>query len=200
MEQHLNRVARYRRHLWTAGAVLLGALTVTVVLLSSTPSGESSLSTSPSSQGTALVGLCTLVLVFVLYVFYRERELHTVEVQLQGVLVREAALRERIAELSALFDVTTQLAMKFDLHAMLGLAARRVLACLDADQSSIMLYNPNRKTLEVRVTAGVDASLVEGATLKPGEGIAGFVFSSGEALVINPPEMRARFAQVYLPA
>lgn len=195
MESHRNLVARSRRHLWIAGAVLLGALTVTVVSLSAALDDRGPFPPALANPATVMVGLCALVLVFVLYVFHRERELRSLEVRLQETLVREAALRERVAELSALFDAATQLAVKLDLRAMLGLAARRILACLDADQSSIMLYNPQRKTLEVRVTAGVDASLVEGAALETGQGIAGYVFSSGEPLVLNPQEMRARFAQ-----
>jgi GAF domain-containing protein len=76
---------------------------------------------------------------------------------------------------------------------MYELATQRLLSCFEAHQSSIMLLNSETGMLEVRAASGVDANLVAGSVMKPGEGISGFAFTSGESLLLNDDHMKSRF-------
>jgi signal transduction protein with GAF and PtsI domain len=78
---------------------------------------------------------------------------------------------------------------------MLDLAAQRLLSCLDATQSSIMLYDESQGVLEVKASAGVDQQLVKTGRVAPGEGIAGQVYAKGESLLLTPKLMKEKFAQ-----
>jgi len=71
--------------------------------------------------------------------------------------------------------------------------AKRLIPCLDAHQASIMLHDEATGMLEVKAAAGVDTALVIGGQVKPGEGVAGHVFSTGEALNLTPELMIQRF-------
>jgi transcriptional regulator with GAF, ATPase, and Fis domain len=194
----LSPVTRQRRWIWALGAILLLSLTATVVLLSwIMGKGEGGWLVTPESRWPMLLGLVGLVLIFVIYIFVKQRQLDAIEARVRQLMVREAALRAHISELSAIFDAATQLAEKLDLRGTLELAARRILPCLEADLSSIMLLNPQTGCLEVKAVAGAEARQVEGRATKPGEGIAGLVYSTGESLVLNPDQLRSGFAQEF---
>src|SRR5262245_12446967 len=179
-----------RRIMSWLGGLLLTVMCLTLVLISwwQGPDGFNLRARWPS-----LVGLVGLVVIFVLYTQHKQRQLGELERRLRESAVREATLQARFSELAYLFDTSTQLQLRLDLAGMLELAAQRLIACLDATQSSIMLHRPETNLLEVRAAAGVDSTLVKGAKVKPGEGIAGHVFSSGVTLLLAPEIMAKRF-------
>jgi GAF domain-containing protein len=55
----------------------------------------------------------------------------------------------------------------------------------DAEASSIALFERDPDRLEFRVAAGAHSAGAVGLTVKPTEGIAGFVFSTGQALALS---------------
>jgi GAF domain-containing protein len=55
----------------------------------------------------------------------------------------------------------------------------------DAEASSIALFEPDPDRLEFRVAAGAQGAGAIGLQVKPTEGIAGFVFSTGQALALT---------------
>ena len=181
---------RQRRLLSWLGGLLLTAMCVTLVLVSwwQGPDGF-----NLKVRWPALIGLVGLVLIFVLYTQHKHRQLGELEGRLRDSAVREASLQARFSELTFLFDTSTQLQLRLDLASMLDLAAQRLTSCLEATQSSSMLHRPESGLLEVRAAAGVDSTLVKGARVRPGEGIAGHVFASGETLVLTPEVMAKRF-------
>ena len=124
---------------------------------------------------------------------HKHNQLAALETSLRDMAVREATAQARFTELSFLFDISTQLQLRLDLPSMLDLAVQRLLPCLDAHQASIMLHDEESGLLQVRATAGGDSSLVRSGSLKPGEGIAGHVFSTGETLVLTPEMIAKRF-------
>ena len=191
MPQDLEQVQKQRgRLLWLFGT-LIAAMCAALVFTSW--SGD-----QPSLQfeqrWPALTGLCGLVALFVLYVQNHHRKLSELESRLRDIAVREASLQAHFSELSFLFDISTQLQLRLDLNSMLELAAQRLLPCLDAHQSSIMMLNEETGLLEVRAASGVDAERVACAKVKPGEGVAGQVFASGELLNLTAESARQRFA------
>lgn len=186
-------VERQRNILMWLGGVLLTAMCAALVLVSWTSQGVA-LDFDFGQRWPTLVGLSGLVLVFVLYMQHKHHELAVMEAKLRDLAVRGAALQARFGELSFLFDVSTQLQLRLDLPSMLDLAAQRLLSCLDATQSSIMLYDEAQGVLEVKAAAGVDMPLVKAAKVAPGEGIAGYAYAKGESLLLTPKMIRERFA------
>src|SRR5258705_722363 len=168
--------------LWLAGT-LLAAMCAALVLVTWTGS-------QPIIQfdqhWPALTGLCGLVALFVLYVQHKHRQLADLEARLLAIAVREAALQAHFAELTFLFDTSTQLQLRLDLPSMLDVAAERLLPCVEAHQSSIMLFDEASGMLEVRAAAGLDAERVAHARVMPGDGLAGHVFATGETLNLTP--------------
>lgn len=63
----------------------------------------------------------------------------------------------------------------------------------DAEASSIALFEPDPDRLEFRVAAGAQGAGAIGLQVKPTEGIAGFVFSTGQALALTDVASDPRF-------
>jgi transcriptional regulator with GAF, ATPase, and Fis domain len=189
----IQAIEHQRGALWMLGIVVMGALCAVLVLLSWSNPEEGLQVDMIQQRWPSLVGLSGLVLLFVLYATKKQHELSGMQHRFQQMAVREASLRARLGELSFLFDTSTQLQLRLDMQSMLELATQRLLACFEAHQSSIMLQNPETGLIEVRAVSGVDANLVAGSVAKPGEGIAGSVFTSGESVLLTDAEMRARF-------
>ncbi len=186
-------IERQRGSLWNLGLVLVGALCAALVVMSWTTADQALRTEMLERRWPALVGLSGLVLLFVLYATKKHRELCRMQARWQQMAVREASLRARLSELSFLFDTSTQLQLRLDMQSMFDLACQRLLSCFEAHQSSIMIHNEESGFLEVKAVSGVDSSLVAGSTARPGEGIAGKVFTSGEALLLTPAVMKRRF-------
>jgi transcriptional regulator with GAF, ATPase, and Fis domain len=186
-------IERQRTSLWSLGIVLVGALCAALVVLSWTTLDQDAQRQFLQDRWQALVGLSGLVILFGLYATKKHQDLTKLQRQMQHYAVREASLRARLGELSFLFDTSTQLQLRLDMKGMLDLAAQRLLSCFEAHQSSIMLHNPKTGLLEVKAVSGKDSNLVAGSTAKPGEGIAGTVFTSGESQLLNSDVMESRF-------
>jgi GAF domain-containing protein len=67
------------------------------------------------------------------------------------------------------------------------------VSLFDAEASSIALYEPNPDRLEFRVASGAHGAGAIGLTVKPSQGIAGFVFSTGQALALSDVAADPRF-------
>lgn len=63
----------------------------------------------------------------------------------------------------------------------------------DAEASSIALFERDPDRLEFRVASGAHGAGAIGLTVKPSEGIAGFVFSTGQALALSDVVKDPRF-------
>jgi len=173
--------------------VLVAALCAALVLVSWSNSAVGIEVGAIQERWPSLVGLAGLVLLFGLYATRKQRELSRMQEHVQRMAVSEASLRARLGELALLFDTGTQLQLRLDMQSMLELAAQRLVSCFEAHQASVMMFDPDSGLLEVRAVSGVDANLVAGSKAKPGTGIAGTAFATGESMLLNDAEMRARF-------
>jgi GAF domain-containing protein len=63
----------------------------------------------------------------------------------------------------------------------------------DAEAASIALFERNPDRLEFRVAAGPQGAGAVGKSVKPSQGIAGFVFSTGQALALSDVGADPRF-------
>jgi putative methionine-R-sulfoxide reductase with GAF domain len=186
-------IERQRGSLLSLGLLLVAALCAALVLSNWSTVDGAMRRDMLARRWPALVGLSGLVLLFVLYATNKHRELCRMQARYQQMAVREASLQARLSELSFLFDTSTQLQLRLDMQSMLELACQRLLSCFEAHQSSIMLHNEESGLLEVKAVSGIDSNLVAGSTARPGDGIAGRVFASGESQLLTPAVMKARF-------
>ncbi len=186
-------VERRRRWQWRLASVLLVGLSLTiVVLVTSRPEGAQA--PLPGGSSGYLGGMVGLVVLFLLYVNWQHEQLVSREAELRRSGAREEVLRERLGELASLLEVSSALSQKLDLKVVLSLAASRVLPCLEADHSSVHLFNPHTGCLDEVASFGKRTGLATPVALRPGEGVLGLVYASREALTVDSPEMRARLA------
>jgi transcriptional regulator with GAF, ATPase, and Fis domain len=178
--------------LWGLSACLLIGLSVTVAVLgkSSVQAGQSVVLPMATFQ-VVLAGLVGLVVLFVLHVTMQQWRLRQWENEIRQRTMREEVLRARLSELAAMLEVSGELSQKLDLRATLELAAHRLLPCLEADHSSILLLNPRAHVLEQAASVGKRATIEHLAPIHPGAGVLGHVFASREMLTVEAPEARA---------
>ncbi|MBI5877575.1 MAG: PAS domain S-box protein [Chloroflexi bacterium] len=106
----------------------------------------------------------------------------------------EEQMRHRMAELEALHTVSAALRSAETIDEALPILLDEMLAALETDAGAIWLYHGDSGELRVSVERGWFAPLGK-TPMKPGEGIAGTVFASGQAHLsadfLNDPLSRA---------
>ena len=89
------------------------------------------------------------------------------------------ALRRRLAELEALHSISASLRAAQTRDETLPILLDKTLAALDTDAGVIWLYNPDGDELRAAVARGWFQQLSE-FSMRPGDGVAGAVFASGQ--------------------
>ena len=92
----------------------------------------------------------------------------------------EETLRHRLAELEALHTVSTALRAAQTRDEALPILLDETLSALETDAGAIWLYHPDSDELRVAVARGWFRQFQE-TLMKPGEGIVGTVFATGQA-------------------
>ncbi len=177
--------------LWGVTAIVLFALTLTVAFLYipfQRMAGELGIELLHNAY-YALVGLNGLMVIFLLFSALRHRELNEMRRRLREEEMETQDARTRLAELSAMFQLSTMLNLHLNLEVILEIIVRRVVSTLKGQQASIMIYNPETGLLETRASYGLESEFARNARARLGEGIAGWVAQRGEALLLqNRPE------------
>jgi GAF domain-containing protein len=78
-------------------------------------------------------------------------------------------------------------------EAILRSVVDAAVVLIRAEAASIALYDPQRDRLVFRVAAGEQGQGVVGLEIRPGDGVAGYVFASGEPLAIGETTVDTRF-------
>jgi GAF domain-containing protein len=78
-------------------------------------------------------------------------------------------------------------------HRLLQSIVDATVSLFDAEASSIALFETDPDRLEFRVAAGAHGAGAVGLQVKPTEGMAGFVFSTGQALALTDVASDPRF-------
>jgi len=95
-----------------------------------------------------------------------------------------AETQRRFEEMTALYDVSLDVTARLEMPELLKSIVERAVTLLRADAGSIYLYDSERE--ELRMVIGYDyTEKYIGITLKPGEGIAGKVFQTGDPLIVD---------------
>ena len=96
----------------------------------------------------------------------------------------EAMARRRADLLSALHQLALDISSELALDRLLEAVVHRTLDLLDRDGSDLWLYDPASDCLRCLVSiAGWPA--VTGVTLRPGQGLTGQVFATGQPIAVN---------------
>jgi GAF domain-containing protein len=92
--------------------------------------------------------------------------------------------KRRFEETTALHQTSLDITAKLEMMELLKSIVERAVTLLEAEGGGICLYDPEREDLRWAIGYG-HAEKYMGTTLKPGEGMAGKVFQTGEPLIVD---------------
>jgi sigma-B regulation protein RsbU (phosphoserine phosphatase) len=104
------------------------------------------------------------------------------------------ALKNKVANLSSLIEVSIIVNSTLDLDSVLSLVMEKAQTVMDAEAGSVMLINDKTGMLEWEVALGeVGQQVKEKIQLRVGEGIAGWVAQTGQPLIVPDVSQDPRF-------
>ncbi|HEX8026510.1 MAG TPA: GAF domain-containing protein, partial [Candidatus Limnocylindrales bacterium] len=104
----------------------------------------------------------------------------------------EAAALAALRQIASRIDVAARLEPPAG-EAILRSVVDAAAVLIRAEAASIALYDPATNRLVFRVAAGEHGQGVVGLSIELGEGVAGYVFASGEPLAIGETTVDPRF-------
>ena len=116
------------------------------------------------------------------------------KVELKKELVVLNKERQRLTkELSALRLIISEINSTLDLDRVLDLIIQKAIQVVEAERGSLMLFDHKTEELYVKSSIGLSKKTVSAVRIKPGEGIAGWVFKEGKPLLIKEGAKDIRF-------
>lgn len=110
-----------------------------------------------------------------------------------------AAMTRTVEQLAAYNEIAKALTSTLELHEVLNVVMEKVRTLLRPRNWSLLLQDERTGKLYFEVAVGEGAEVLKGLQLAPGEGIAGSVFASGTARVVEDvakdPAFASRFDQ-----
>ncbi len=166
-----------------------------------------------TSAGTAIVfGLITqqppviviflgvFFLLFCAYIIETEFKLQRIQQQLHDerfkVLEEEikiSSLESRLKELTVLQKAMTAIGMETEPEKALDTILRAAMELFEADRGSVMLVDEASQRLVIAASVGIKPEHIAKSRPKIGEGIAGHVIQTGEALLLAPKIDKDRY-------
>ena len=141
----------------------------------------------PKPQMVLIVVLC-LALLTLTGLAHQQRYNALLRRQFEQAHNSEVAKAKKHAQrMFALLNVSRMLGSWSDLQKVFDSITAMCVDAFDSQQTSLMVFDPDRQELVVRAVAGqtVPATMM-GAKLKLGDGIAGYAAKHGRALLIGP--------------
>jgi sigma-B regulation protein RsbU (phosphoserine phosphatase) len=120
----------------------------------------------------------------------------TAKLHLEPEITREEIrkLKEKVHRLESLFEVSAIISSELDLKKLLKLVMEKAQTVMEAEASSIILLNETTGKLEWEVALGeVGEQVQQKAVLEPGQGIGGWVVSTGKPLNVSDVSNDPRF-------
>ena len=111
------------------------------------------------------------------------------------VVLLQARLAQRDRQLASIHQITAALSTITKLADVVKEALRVSLACVEANDGSVILYNPEKDKLVFQYVIGAKADDLIGLELNPDQGLAGAVFQSGELRVSQDVSKEAEHAR-----
>ena len=187
--QRNSRLEMWNWWLWALTFVVLLSLTVTVMLLQ----GWLQIPTQRHAGAT----LGGFVFSFCLLIASKQWQMNRMRNSIRKEESELTDMQTRLSEIHELFRVSTTLNLQLPLDAVLEIIVRRVVSTLGAQQSSVMIYDPESSELETRASYGLESEFARHARRKIGEGIAGWVAQHNQPLLLGPRESNDAIRQHY---
>jgi signal transduction histidine kinase len=106
------------------------------------------------------------------------------------------ALHVRCTRLERLYQVSNVIHSTLDPQQALGLIVTEAVRLMNASSGSIALVNPNTNLLEIHASSGLPDALASIPKLRMGEGLTGWVASTGRAVRVDNVAQDPRYFQV----
>ena len=91
-----------------------------------------------------------------------------------------------------LINISCDLASELDLNILLSKIVLAASEVSDAEEASILLYDPNKKTLYFQAATNLDSQLKRGTVVPLDESIAGWIVSHQKAVIVDNPQKDKR--------
>jgi signal transduction histidine kinase len=105
-----------------------------------------------------------------------------------------AVTQQRLSQLGLLYQVGQTMASTFDLTKLLNDTLQLTTSVIDAAASALMLIDEQSNELVFEVTHGTEKVVVPRKRISPDEGIAGWVATHGEPVIVNDVSKDSRFS------
>ena len=110
---------------------------------------------------------------------------------------RVAELEKKIRELTVFHEIGKALTSTLNLNQVLQVIMEKISTLFQPDSWSLLLVDEQTGELYFEIAIGKAAESLKEVRLKPGEGIAGWVATQGEPLVLPDAYADKRFARVW---
>jgi signal transduction histidine kinase/ActR/RegA family two-component response regulator len=131
------------------------------------------------------IGFLGISLLFLAYIVTQGISLKKLRIRLIEERSATNALERQLQELKDLFEVSCLVNSKADLPTILDTVTKDIIHCLQADQSSLIFYNPNTDKLECIAAYGLDADKIKGRELELGQSVTGWVIKKNQPLLLQ---------------
>jgi signal transduction histidine kinase len=102
-------------------------------------------------------------------------------------------LEKYLFKLAAAYTISKEASSAFDLEKCLNILVDRVAELLEVEIVSVMLISRNKSELLIKIAKGLERQIIRDVRVKLGEGIAGWVAATGEALLVKDLTKDSRF-------
>lgn len=118
-------------------------------------------------------------------VIRRLRVVHAEYAQnLRDLDAANADASKRLAELSALFDISRMAGLTFDLEELFRASMERISQGLQMYRGTLAIFDPTSQELKVKYAYGLSSREIAAGRYRLGEGLYGRVFAAGEAMAV----------------
>ena len=133
------------------------------------------------------IGYCGLSLFLIAYVMLRELSIRSLRRNLMEDKINlSATLEQHYEKLKALFAVSTMVNSEVELPKVFDMISRTALNCLGGDQSSLMIYDGQKRKLYCASAHGKEIEKVRNASVGSGKSVCGWVVEHGKPLLLSP--------------
>lgn len=198
VDPRLKKLERQHTWMWLLTAFLLLALGLVIVGLYFSKYWGLSADVFPVEHtGDTLMGaLVGMLMLFSLYVALKQRELRRLRNLFVDERIQAEALRSRLSELTALFEMAMQANSQPEFSMFLGTVSQRMLAALEAQGSCILMSDSDTNSLTCEVATGPDAAYSRGTVINLEGTMCGWVAVTRETLTLDADEISKRFPQM----
>jgi len=195
IQDEIKKIERKDWHLWilTSGTFLILVAFILLLIFYSDLRSLYEEELSNYTYNLLFVGFTGLSFLFLAYILFKEQSIKKLRQELFREKILTHSLEERFQELKALFEVSTLVNSEIELPLVLDLISKTVLNSLQADRSSLLLYDKEKGKLVCVSAHGALSQKIKNIELNPDESVAGWVMTHGEPLLLGEELQREKF-------